>query len=172
MSKIELRKETRLETAPMHEIEATLDFKLAETSPEGVADYIGLTLQNIDDRLARIKEAEAQIKSLKSELVAQQETIKVGSAKWLAESGIDKLQGIYVSSISISSSKPKNELKVINEESLINQGYFKTVLDKTAVKNAILDGVEIEGAEIEIIYEEDKIRVNSRKKATNEDKRD
>ena len=79
---------------------------------------------------------------------------------------------ISVSSISISSSKPKNELKVINEESLINQGYFKTVLDKTAVKNAILDGVEIEGAEITIIYEEDKIRVNSRKKATNEDKRD
>ena len=164
MSKLELRKETRLETAPLHEISAVLDFKLNETSPEGVADYIGLTLQNIDDRLERIKDAELQLKSLKLELTSQIENIKIGSANWLSESGIDKLSGLYVSSVSILKSKPKEEVKVLNEESLINQGYFKTVLDKTAVKNAILDGATIEGAEIEIIYMEDKIRVNERRK--------
>ena len=172
MSKLELRKETRLETAPMQEISATLDFKLAETSPEGVADYIGLSLQNIGDRLDRIKDAETQIKLLKKELVAQQDIIKIGSAKWLSDSGIDKLQGIYVSSVSVSPSNYKNELKIHNEESIINQGYFKTVVDKTAVKNAILDGAKVDGAEIEVIYEENKIRVNSRKKVIDENKRD
>ena len=78
--------------------------------------------------------------------------------------GIDKLSGLYVSSVSISKANQRKKLKVLNEESLINQGYFKTVLDKTAVKNAILDGATIEGAEIEIIYMEDKIRVNERRK--------
>lgn len=164
MSKIEVRKETRLETAPLHEISATLDYKLKETSPEGVADYIGLSIQNIDDRLLRIKEAESQIKALKSELTSQIEVIKIGSAKWLNECGIDKLQGIYVSSVSVSSSKPKETLKVVNEESLINQGYFKTSLDSTAVKNAIKDGASVDGATIEVLHCEDKIRVNTRKK--------
>lgn len=162
--KIKQRKETRLETAPMQEISAILDYKLQETSPEGVADYIGLTLQNIDDRLQRAKEAELQIKALKAELTSQAETIKIGSAKWLAESGIDKLQGVYVSSVSISSSDPKETLKVLNEESLINQGYFKTSVDTTAVKNAIKDGVEVEGAVIEVEHREDSLRVNKRKK--------
>jgi len=171
MSKIEQRRETRLETAPIHEVGAILDFKLGETSPEGVADYIGLSLQNLDDRLMRIKEAEANIKSLKAELTSQAETIKIGSAKWLAESGIDKLQGMAVSSVSISKSKPKEELIVTNEESLINQGFFKTTLDKTAVKNAIMNDIVVEGACVEITHTEDKIRVN-RRKNLHENKRD
>lgn len=165
MSKIETRKETRLETAPIHEIGAVLDFKLQSASPEIVADYIALSIQNLDDKLTRIKEAESQMKSLKSEIALQIETIKNGSAKWLHECGINKLQGIYVSSISISSTKPKETLKVINEDSLINQGYFKTTVDLTAVKNAIKDGVNVEGAEIEVIHCEDSLRVNQRKKS-------
>lgn len=164
MSKIEKRIETRLETAPIHEVGAVLDMKLGETSPEGVADYIGLSVQNLDDRLLRIKEAEAQIKSLKSELTSQIETIKIGSAKWLEESGIDKLQGMYVSSVSVSKSKPKEDVKIINEESLINQGYFKTSVDKTAVKNAIINGVDVDGATIEVTHIENKVRINKRKK--------
>jgi len=162
--KIELRKETRLETAPLQEVGAILDYKLSETSPEGVADYIGLSLQNIDDRLTRIKEAEAQIKSLKAELASQMESIKIGSAKWLKEAGIDKLQGMYVSSVSVSKSKPKEDVKIVNEESLINQGYFKTSVDKTAVKNAILSSVNVDGASIEVTHIEDKVRINKREK--------
>jgi len=162
--KIEQRKETRLETAPLQEISVTLDYKLQETSPERTADYIALTVQNLDDRLERIKEAETQIKSLKSDIVSQIETIKIGSSKWLSESGIDKLQGLYVSSVSVSSSKPKEDLVVHNEESLINQGYFKTTLDVTAVKNAIKDGVIVDGAEIEVTHKEDSLRINKRTK--------
>lgn len=163
MSKLELRKETRLESAPLQEVGAILDHKLEATNAEGVADYIGLSLQNIDDRIARIKEAEAQIKALKAELTSQSETIKIGSAKWLSESGIDKLNGMYVSSVSVSKAKPKEDLKVINEESLINQGFFKTVVDKTAAKQAILDGTEVDGAVIEVTHIEDKVRINMRK---------
>jgi len=167
MSKLEIRKETRLETAPLHEVGAALDFKLESTSSEVVADYIGLSLQNLDDRLLRIKEAETQIKILKSELIHQQEIIKIGSAKWITECGIDKLNGLYVSSVSINKSKPKDELKVINEDSLIAQGFFKTVVDKTAAKQAIKDGLDVDGAEIEITHSEDTIRVNKRKQVEN-----
>lgn len=163
MSKLELRKETRLESSPLHEVGAVLDFKLESTNSEGVADYIGLSIQNITDRLTRIKEAETQIKSLKSELTEQIDIIKLGSAKWLKECGIDKLNGMYVSSVSVSKAKPKEDLKVINEESLINQGFFKTVVDKTAAKQAILDGTEVDGAVIEVTHIEDKVRINMRK---------
>jgi len=164
MRKLDLKKETRLESAPFQEVEAILDHKLEDVGAEGVADYIGISLQNLGDRLERIKEAEAHLKSLKSELNEQVDTIKVGSAKWLQDAGIDKLSGLYVSSISVSKSKPKEDLKIINEDELINQGYFKTTVDKTAVKRAILDDVKVDGASIEITHVEDKVRVNMRKK--------
>ena len=162
--KIELARETRLEIAPIQEVKAILDARLETTSPESVADYIALSVQNLDDRLTKIKDAENQIKALKVEIVNQISTIKHGSAEWLSSAGIDKLNGLYISSISISAPKPKEELKIVNEDALINAGYFKTTLDKTAVKNAIKDGVEIEGATIEITHEPEGLRINKRTK--------
>jgi len=161
--KLTQRYETRLETDEIENISATLDAKLEATSPERLVDYISLSIDNLEARKARMKEAKKELDFLIKQDEAQIAIIKAGSSKWLSETGINTLKGDIVSSIKVAQPKEKENLIVINEENLINLGYFKTTLDKTAVKNAIKDGVEIEGAEIEIVHQEQSLTVYKKK---------
>ena len=164
MSKITKAYETRLETADGANIVAILDAKLEATSPNRVTDYVAFALDNLDSQIERMKDAKKELDYLVKMAESQKDIIKAGTSVWLAESGLDKLDGDIVSSMKIVSPKAKETVKVINEESLINQGYFKTTLDKTAVKQAILDGVEVEGAEIEVEHQSDTLTVYKKKK--------
>ena len=164
MSKLMKRYETKLETANASEIVAILDMKLNATSPERVADYISFGLDNLKSVEERIDDAIANLKQVKEDAKSQADIIKIGVAKWLNESGVEKLLGDIVSSVKVKQPPLKIELKVTNEEALINAGYFKTVLDKTAVKKAIQNGVDVEGANIETTHLEDSITVYRRKK--------
>lgn len=161
-----IQKSTRLETATIEEVEAILDHKLDEVGAHGVADYSALSIDNINNRIDEIKRAESDLKALKSALGEQVSIIKIGVSSWLSETGIDKLQGNIVSSISINKSKPTETLIIDNEDAVINQGHFKTIIDKTLVRNLILNGIDVEGAQIEIIHNEDSLRINRRKNAT------
>ena len=164
MSKIELRKETRLESAGIENIGAILDYKLEQTSPEQVVDYVSLAVDNLDDRLSRVKEAETNLKLLKQDISSQIEVIKIGGAKWLSDTGIDKLNGLYTSSMTIYSPKPSVDVSVSNSESVINAGYFKTTVDKTAIKEALNNDVSVDGAELVITYKEDQLKINKGRK--------
>jgi len=155
---------TRLEDAESAEnIIAILDAKLEVTSPQGVADYMALSIDNLDSSIERMKDAKKELDFLIKMHEKQKEIVKVGSAIWLTNAGIDKLDGDIVSSVSIYSPKPKETLKITNQEALINQGYFKTIVDKTAAKNAIKDGVKVDGAEIEVVHDSDTLKVNKRR---------
>lgn len=172
MAKIQSRYETKLETADSTNIIAILDAKLEATSPEGVVDYVSFAIDNLDSQVQRMKAAIAELQGLCKVAEKQKELIKVGGALWLSQSGIDKLSGDIVSSMSIYTPKSKENLIIHNEEALINQGYFKTVVDKTAVKQAILNGVEVEGAEIEVIHEGDTLKINKRRTSVATSKED
>jgi len=161
-------KQTSLETANIENVGAILDWKLKEKSPEAVADYIAFSAANLEAKIDNIKEAEANIKALKADVQKQIETIKIGSSKWLSDVGVSKLSGMAVSSVSILNSKPKIELIVENEEALVNAGYFKTVLDKTAIKNAIEDGVNVDGARLEVVHKEPTLKINKLRKKIDE----
>lgn len=165
MAKIQNRYETKLETADSTNIIAILDAKLEATSPNGVVDYVSFAVDNIDAQVHRMKSAIAELQGLCKLAEAQKDLIKVGSALWLEQSGIDKLNGDIVSSMSIYTPKAKDILIIHNEEALINQGYFKTVVDKTAVKQAILNGVDVDGAEIEVVHECDTLKINKRRES-------
>jgi hypothetical protein len=89
----------------------------------------------------------------------QKEIVKIGTALWLTESGVESLKGDIVSSMKVTTPKPTETLVVDNEEALINKGYFKTVLDKTAVKHAIQDGVDVDGAHIDVVHKESTLTV-------------
>lgn len=156
--------ETKLETATKNEVAAILDAKLEATSSFGVVDYIGFTVDNLNDRLERIKQAEAELKAIKDATNAQIETIKEGAATWLDDAGLDKLQGDRISSVTVLNRAAKKELVVTDEEALINLGYFKTVLDKTAVKKAIDGGEDIDGAHLEITHLENSLKINKKRK--------
>ena len=158
-----IQKSTRLEAATIEEVGAILDHKLDDVGAHGVADYSALAIDSLNNRIDEIKRAENDLKALKSALGEQVATIKVGVSSWLSETGLDKLQGNIVSSISINKSKPTETLIIDDEETVINQGHFKTVIDKTLVKNLILNGIEVEGAHIEVTHNEDSLRINRRK---------
>ena len=164
MSNIKKRYETKLETAESQNISAILDAKLEATSPERVVDYVAFGIDNLDAQLARYKDYKKELDALIKGIEAQKSIVKVETAKWLQESGIDSLNGDLVSSMKVTQAKPKEELIVTNEESIINAGYFKTTIDKTAAKNAILDGIELDGATIEVTHQEESLTIYKKRK--------
>jgi len=171
MSKIPTLYNTKLEAADMNSICPILDAKLNATCPESVADYMALAIDNLSTKIDKIKQAENELKALKKDITAQIETVKIGSAKWLTEYGIDKLNGLIVSSVTVARPTATEALIVTNKETLINQGFFKTVIDETAVKNAIKNNEVVEGANISITHKEDSLKINlKRKKNENQSK--
>lgn len=161
--------QTKLETADINEMSAILDYKAQDVGANRTADYISMSVDNIQSGIDRVSSAINELQAIKKDMKIQQENIKIASCKWLESNGIDKLSGDLISSVTIAEKKPTYELNILNEESVINAGYFKTVIDKTELKNAILKGVNIEGAKLEVTYNEDAIKINKKRKK-NEDK--
>ena len=165
MGKIQKTYETKLETAKSENIGAILDAKLEATSPERLVDYVSFALDNVDTQLARYKDYKKELDQLIKIAESQKELIKIETSKWLSDTGITNLKGDLVSSMKVTKPKEEVELKILNEESLINQGFFKTTVDKTAVKNALLNDENVEGAELEITHLEDSLTVYKKKNA-------
>lgn len=165
MSKITKAYETKLETAQANSIKPILDAKLEATSPERVTDYVAFALDNLDAQIKRMKDAKAELDTLIAMNEQQKQMIKNSTAEWLEESGVDGLSGDRTSSMKITQPKAKEVLVVDNEEELINQGFLKMQLDKTAVKEAILNGAKIEGAHIEVEHQQPTLTVYKRRNA-------
>ena len=144
---------------------AILDHKLAATSPERVADYIELATTNIADKIAKLKAYKAELSSIQKDEENRLEHIKEQCAVWLENEGVDKLEGLHVSSITINDTAPTVKLKVINESYWINLGYCKTTVDETAVKNFLLntDIDYSEFATLETVHNANKIKVNKKR---------
>ena len=144
---------------------AILDHKCEDVGPARTVDYIGLALDNVDKKMADINAAIKQLQEMKKHEDARKEHIKEQTCNWLEGTGLDKLDGLIVSSMSINNTKPKEELIITDEESCINAGYFKTVLDKSELKKDLLEGKEVEGAKIEVIHVANKIKINKKRGA-------
>jgi len=128
---------TSLESADRGEIVRVLNDKLNATSPQNLVDYVGLSVENLEDRLERLKVAKSEIALIETATKAQIEYIKLEVAEFFSSNGISKIEGDRISSITTSNPKPVEELHYEDENVLIQMGYAKTSLDKTAVKNAI-----------------------------------
>ena len=157
--KITKRYETKLETAEPQNILAILDAKLEATNPERVVDYVAFGIDNLNATIDRMKEAKKELDNYIKDAQSQIDIVKSGTAEWMEQSGVESLTGDRVSSMKITTPKETTELKVTDEEALINQGYFKSVLNKTEVKKALQNGCFIEGAELEITHNSDTLTV-------------
>lgn len=155
---------TRLESSDREGIGAILNRKAEDVGATGTADYIAMAIDNIDAGVSRIDSAIKELQNIKKDMKCQQEIVKTGAAEWLESNGVDKLQGDLVSSVTVSKKKETVELIITDEESCINAGFLKVSIDKTSLKNALLSGMEVEGAKLETTHNEDTIRVNKRKK--------
>ncbi len=138
-------------------------------------DYIGLSIKELDNKIdylsSDIKEMQALKKSLQN---ARSVALEV-TASVLKEYGIDRLDGTAISSITITppKTKTKETFKILDEDALVQLGFYKVVIDEQAVKDAMstLEGMNTIDPYVEVGITQEKIpakiKVNSRRNSTN-----
>jgi len=139
------------------------------------ADYIGLSIKELDNKIAYIADDIKELQALKKNLTSAKATALEATATVLAEYGIDRLDGTSISSITITPKKTKlkESFKIIDSDALIKLGYFSVVVDEQAVKDAMLtvEGMDTIDAfvEVSVVNEETpaKIKVNPRRNSSN-----
>ena len=139
------------------------------------ADYIGLSIKEIENKISYISDDIKELQALKKSLTTAKTTALEATATVLAEYGIDRLDGTSISSITITPQKTKlkETFKVTDADALIKLGYFSVVVDEASVKEAMLtvEGMnEIDKfVEVGISKEEvsAKIKVNARRGSAN-----
>jgi len=106
---------TKLEIIPKDEINSLLESKIKEYEEknlpveQSLADYIATGMQNIDDEIERLKNYKKMIDEKIKEYQLRKFEISEKVAEYLENVlGVDKLNGLAVSSITI---KPKSESK-------------------------------------------------------------
>ena len=103
------------------------------------ADYIGLSIKELDNKISYISDDIKELQALKKNLTQAKTTALEATAEVLTEYGIDRLDGTSISSITITPQKTKlkETFKIIDADALIKLGYFSVVVDETSVKEAM-----------------------------------
>jgi len=156
---------TALENATRETMREILERKTQEVGAAGLADYVALTTENIENRIERIDVAIAELQAMKKAAHGQKEIVREAVADFLMAAGVERLEGDRVSSITVYMPKPKHKVVVLDKEAAIESGFAKVTVDTTALKNALENGEEIpeEVATIETVVEPPKIKINKRR---------
>ena len=103
------------------------------------ADYIGLSFQELQNKIDYIASDIKELQQLKKKLTDAKQIAQEVTASVLQEYGIDRLDGTAISSLTITPAKEKeNEhLEIVDEDALIQLGYAKVTVDKEAVIEAM-----------------------------------
>jgi hypothetical protein len=103
------------------------------------ADYIGLSLNEIKNKIDTLSSDISDLQALKKKLTSALDIAKVQVAEIFIANGIDRIDGNIISSLTLSNatSKTKDEIIIKNEEALINLGYVKFSVDVEAVEKAL-----------------------------------
>ena len=158
---MDLIKATSLETST--DINSTLEWKINSLIEQdknisnGLADYLGIGLGNLDSQLAQLDDVTKEINARKKDLKAQITSIKQEGAYFLESQGIDKLEGVLTSSVTITKGKPESTKTV-----------FKLLVDKKASEAFLVDSGLAVYESVEVPETKDSLRVNKRKVALSE----
>ena len=139
------------------------------------ADYLGLSIQEIQNKINYLTADIQEMTALKKSLTNAKSLALEATAEVLAEYGIDRLDGTAISSITITPKKTKltETFEIINADALIKLGYYSVVVDEQSVKDAMLtvEGMDEIDKYVEVgITTEDipaKIKVNAKRSHTN-----
>lgn len=139
-------------------------------------DYIGYSIASLDEKASLVDEQIKELKSYKSKLKEAKSLVLEVGAKVFNDYGIQKLEGAGISSITVSKEmkSSKTSLVVLNEQKLIDAGFYTLKLDEKAIlesynndeyKELILQNCTIETKEI---ITKPKLRVNKRRASNND----
>ncbi len=139
------------------------------------ADYIGLSIQEIQNKIDYLSEDIKDMNTLKKSLTVSKATVLEATASVLSEYGIDRLDGTSISSITITphKTKLKESFKIIDEDALIKLGYCTVIVDEESVREAMLteEGINMLDSFVEVGVKKEeipsRIKVNSRKSSSN-----
>jgi len=103
------------------------------------ADYIGLSFQELQNKIDYIASDIKELQQLKKKLTQAKQIAQEVTASVLAEYGIDRLDGTAISSLTITPAKEKenDRMEIVDEDALIQLGYAKVTVDKEAVMEAM-----------------------------------
>ena len=146
MSKpFEIQKHTSLEVALDNgkTVKDVLDYKVQEATEKGlpveatVADYIALSIDNMDTAIEKLKAYKKSIDEAIKTLLDNKELTKQDVYAWMQEVGMDNLCGVSISSITSVDSgvsvKRKFVLDVDNEKlEEMNLGHYEEDITRTA----------------------------------------
>ena len=134
------------------------------------ADRIAEAFVSLDVKIDYIKEQQRLLASLKKQLELAKDSAKVEVSNALLSLGVTKLEGLAISSITASKATDKSvaKLVILDEDALLNRGYFKVELDKEAIEKALLSADHDEVRDyadmtIELLHKPATIRINKRK---------
>lgn len=139
------------------------------------ADYLGLSIKEIDNKISYIADDIKELQALKKNLTTAKAIALEATATVLAEYGIDRLDGTAISSITITPKKTKlkETFSITNPQALIELGFYKVTVDEESVKEAMLtvEGMDSIDRYVEVgISKEEipaKIKVNARRSSSN-----
>ena len=141
----------------------TLEYKMASLQEqnlpiqEGLSDYIGLSLDEIEAQLLQLKQLKQDVAEREKTLKLQASDIKEQAAKFLEKYGIEKMAGNIVSSVTITKGKPES-----------TKTKFKLLVDKKAMEAFLVDSGLAVYETVEVPATKDTLRVNKRKVHTPE----
>lgn len=139
------------------------------------ADYIGLTFQEIQNKIDYLASDIKELQQLKKTLTEAKTIAQEATASVLTEYGIDRIDGTAISSLTIAPAKikTKDKLVITDKYALMALGYTKVTVDEDAVREAMstLEGMdEIDKyVEVSITTEEvpARIKVNAKRSSVN-----
>jgi len=141
------------------------------------ADRVAEAFISLDAKIDYIKEQQKILANLKKQLELAKSTAKVEVSNALISLGVTKIEGLAISSITATKATDKSvaKLEILNEDELLNRGFFKVDIDKEAVEKALLSADQRHEVEqfadmkIELVHKPATIRINKRKSFAQEE---
>ena len=135
------------------------------------ADRIAEAFVSLDVKIEYIKEQQRVLATLKKQLDTAKSVAKVEVSNALTSLGVEKLEGLSISSITAIEATDKSvaTLEILDEDALLNRGYFTIELDKKAIEKALISADQRDEVEafadmkIELVHKPATIRINKRK---------
>ncbi|MFA5214611.1 hypothetical protein [Sulfuricurvum sp.] len=138
-------------------------------------DYIGLSFQEIDEKIEFLASQIKEIQTMKKSLESAKSIALEAVASVLGEYGVDRIDGTMISSITITPSKTKikNTLTILDANALISLGYVNVTIDEKSIMEAMctIEGMEEVDQYVEMIVTEEHIpshiKVNTKRSSAN-----
>ena len=141
------------------------------------ADYVGLSLNELKNKIDYIANDIKELQALKKRLSESLDIAKVLTAHTLSKSGVFRLDGAIISSITISkeTSKVKETLTILDEKAVMGLGHVKFEPDTESILKAMKtkEGQEelskFVSISSDIIITPSKVKINTKRTSANTD---